>query len=79
MQGVNASPFVLEFVEPMGNDAAANERRWQSMVDDEFDARPGDEQRRLVPPDVQAVLRPVVGTKRKDGTIDHILAVRPLN
>lgn len=76
--GVTGTPVVLEFVEPMGDDDAVNERRWQSMIIDDFDVRPEDA-KQAVPPEVLAVLRPVIGVKRKDGTIDHILAVPRLS
>lgn len=76
--GVSSTPCVFEFVEPLSEDPAVNDQRWRHFADQPLDLRDDKEIQRLVAPEVLAALRPVVGTRRKNGTADHILTIVPV-
>lgn len=76
---VCASPCVLEFLEPMGSDPAANQRRWDAMISEELDLRGDDDAQGALSPEILALLRPTLGVRRADGSQDHVLTVRPID
>ena len=54
---VGVGPAVLEFLEPMGDDATADERVWQSLAHEEFNPYTDGETSESISPEVLAVLR----------------------
>ena len=68
-------PIVLDFLQPMSGDREADERLWRTLAAERRDLIEEEEIRTAVPPELLAVLRPVIGTKRADGAIDHILSM----
>lgn len=72
---VCASPSVLEFIEPLCGDPAADLARWEAMAGGELSLHNEDEMRRAVAPEILSIMRPVVGTRRADGSFDHLLVI----
>lgn len=76
-RGVVAIPNVIEFLEPLGRDAEAVERTWQTLLSDALDVSPAEEAA-LVPADVLVALRSGAG-RRSDGTLDSLPTMQPLS
>ena len=78
VNGVVSVAVVTEFIEPLSGNTDADHSRWRTLAGESRDLRGEEEIRAAVPPEVLAVLRPVVGAARADGTTDHFLRIRPL-
>ena len=75
---VCATPTVFEFLAPMSDDPAANQRQWESLVDEEHDLLTEAEMRQTMSPEILAVMSPALGA-RADGSRDRLMAITPID
>ncbi|MBV8193637.1 MAG: helix-turn-helix transcriptional regulator [Alphaproteobacteria bacterium] len=74
---VAGTPTVFEFIGPPSSDRAANERTWTQMLSAESAVLVDDKEARgQLPKAVLQMLRPTVGVRRGEKSVDHILTVR---
>ena len=73
--GFAATPTVLEFIQPTGDDREADERLWRKL---QGEIAEKDKGRAAIAPEIARLLRPVIGAPHPDGSIDRLLTVPPL-